>query len=126
VLVAILYEIMGVVIAWIVKQVFWVPHRFRFGLLVAGGWGNYGEFELSPLFFYSMFIFHCDLIADIPTSVIMSITGAAPFSGTSDQTLAVAYVSAFILVFFVSFTDPLYWCSRAPTIILLSRLRCSH
>jgi len=66
------------------------------------------------------------LASDGLTSVIMSITGATPFSGTSDQTLAVAYVSAFILVFFVSFTDPLYWCSRAPTITLLSRLRCSH
>ncbi|KAF7983571.1 hypothetical protein HWV62_21168 [Athelia sp. TMB] len=68
VLVGILYEIIGIVIAW-------------FGILVAGGWGNYG---------------------DIPTSVIMSITGAAPFNGTADQTLSVAYISAFILVFFMT------------------------
>lgn len=80
VLVAVIYEVIGVGIAWIVKQIFWVPHRFRYGVLVAGGWGNYG---------------------DIPTSVVMSITGAAPFSGTTDQTLSVAYVSAFILVFMV-------------------------
>lgn len=64
-----------------IKQFFWVPHRFRYGILVAGGWANVG---------------------DIPTSVLMSITGAAPFNGTSDQTLSVAYVSAFILVFCVS------------------------
>ena len=32
----------------------------------------------------------------------MSITASAPFAGTQDQSLAVAYVSAFILVFFVS------------------------
>lgn len=81
VLVAILYEIIGIVIALTVKRIFWVPHRFRYGVLVAGGWGNYG---------------------DIPTSVVMSIAGAAPFNGTTDQTLSVAYVSAFILVFFVS------------------------
>jgi len=87
VLVAVLYEAIGVAIAWVVKQVFWVPHRFRFGILVAGGWGNYG---------------------DIPTSVVMSITGAAPFNGTTDQTLAVAYLSAFVLVFFVSFADLVY------------------
>ena len=86
-LVAILYEMIGVLIAWVVKQVFWVPHRFRFGILVAGGWGNYG---------------------DIPTSVVMSITGSAPFNGSSDQTLAVAYISAFILVFFVSFVELVY------------------
>lgn len=39
----------------------------------------------------------------IATSVIMSVTGAAPFMGIEDQTLAVAYISAFILVFMVIF-----------------------
>ncbi|KIM78632.1 hypothetical protein PILCRDRAFT_793364 [Piloderma croceum F 1598] len=81
VLVALSYEIIGIAMAWIVQQIFWVPHRFRFGILVAGGWGNYG---------------------DIPTNVIMFITGAAPFNGTSDQTLSVAYISAFLLVFFIT------------------------
>lgn len=80
VLVAVIYEALGMLLAWIVGQIFWVPHQFRFGILVAGGWANIG---------------------DIPTSVIMSITGAAPFQGTTDQTLAVAYISAFILVFLV-------------------------
>ncbi|KAK7051074.1 Protein M3 [Paramarasmius palmivorus] len=74
-LVAFLYGAIGIGFAWITKQFFWVPHRFRYGILVAGGWGNTG---------------------DIPTSVIMSLTSAAPFAGT--QTLAVAYISAFVLV----------------------------
>lgn len=69
-------------------------NSFRYGVLVAGGWGNYG---------------------DIPTSVIMSITGAAPFNGTVDQTLSVAYISAFILVFYVS---QFYFCPP-PTILTL-------
>jgi auxin efflux carrier family protein len=47
---------------------------------VAGVWGNYG---------------------DVPTAVIMSITAAAPFNGTEDQNLAVAYIAAFVLVFMV-------------------------
>lgn len=81
VLVAVLYEVIGIIIAWCVKQVFWVPHRFRYGILVAGGWGNVG---------------------DIPTSVVMSITAVAPFGGASDQTLSVAYLSVFLLVFFLS------------------------
>ncbi|KAF9457144.1 auxin efflux carrier transmembrane protein [Collybia nuda] len=81
VLVAVLYEVMGIMVAWMVKQFFWVPHRFRYGILVAGGWGNVG---------------------DIPTSVIMSITGASPFDSEKDQTLAVAYISAFILVFMIT------------------------
>jgi auxin efflux carrier family protein len=33
----------------------------------------------------------------------MSITAVAPFGGASDQTLSVAYLSVFLLVFFVSF-----------------------
>lgn len=37
----------------------------------------------------------------LATAVIMSITGAAPFQGIEDQNLAVAYISAFILVFLV-------------------------
>lgn len=40
---AFIYEGMGLLLAWIVKQFFWVPHRFRYGILVAGGWGNYAD-----------------------------------------------------------------------------------
>ncbi|KAJ7606659.1 auxin efflux carrier [Roridomyces roridus] len=82
VLVAMIYEGMGIAQAWLVSQFFWVPHRFRWGILVAGGWGNYG---------------------DIPTAVVMSITGAAPFNGTADQTLSVAYIAGFILVYMITF-----------------------
>ncbi|KAJ7042178.1 auxin efflux carrier transmembrane protein [Mycena alexandri] len=82
VLVALLYEGMGMVLAWLVSQFFWVPHRFRWGILVAGGWGNYG---------------------DIPVAVIMSVTGAAPFNGLVDQTLSVAYISGFLLVYMITF-----------------------
>ncbi|KAJ7158124.1 auxin efflux carrier transmembrane protein [Mycena filopes] len=82
VLVALVYEGMGIVLAWLVSQFFWVPHRFRWGILVAGGWGNYG---------------------DIPTAVVMSITGSAPFNGGVDQTLSVAYIAGFILVYMITF-----------------------
>ncbi|KAF9218916.1 hypothetical protein BS17DRAFT_477470 [Gyrodon lividus] len=79
--VALLYEAIGITISWIIKQLFWVPHRFRHGILVAGGWGNVG---------------------DIPTSVLMSITASAPFNGIEDQNLAVAYISVFMLVFIIT------------------------
>ena len=36
------------------------------------------------------------------TAVLLSLTGNAPFQGTQDQNLAVAYISIFILVFTVS------------------------
>ncbi|KAF8132747.1 auxin efflux carrier [Boletus edulis] len=81
ILVALLYQAIGIVMSWIIKQSFWVPHRFRYGILVAGGWGNVG---------------------DIPNSVMLSLTAAAPFNGTSDQNLAVAYIAVFVLIFTIT------------------------
>ncbi|KAF9445655.1 hypothetical protein P691DRAFT_709983 [Macrolepiota fuliginosa MF-IS2] len=81
VLIAVLYEALGLAFAWITKRFFWVPHRFRYGILIAGGWGNVG---------------------DLPTAVILSITGSAPFLGASDQNLSVAYISVFLLVFTIT------------------------
>ncbi|KAI0791877.1 auxin efflux carrier [Abortiporus biennis] len=78
IIIAIIYTVLGIVFAWIIKQFFWVPHRFRYGFLMAGGWANYG---------------------DIPTSVVMSLTAAAPFGQPGQQDLAVAYIAAFILIF---------------------------
>ncbi|KAG5653756.1 hypothetical protein H0H81_010843 [Sphagnurus paluster] len=43
VVVALVYEGLGILMAWTIKQFFWVPHRFRYGILVAGGWGNVGD-----------------------------------------------------------------------------------
>ena len=45
-LVAFLYEAIGLAQAWIVKQFFWVPHRFRHGILVAGAFGNVGDLRM--------------------------------------------------------------------------------
>ncbi|KAJ7474712.1 auxin efflux carrier transmembrane protein [Mycena latifolia] len=82
VLIAVIYQGIGIAIAWLTKQFFWVPHRFRWGILAAGGWGNYG---------------------DIPTSIAISITGALPFNGASDQTLSVAYISGLSLFYMITF-----------------------
>ncbi|KAG7448832.1 uncharacterized protein BT62DRAFT_992790 [Guyanagaster necrorhizus] len=66
------YQFMGTGSYWVIEQFFWVPHRFRYGMLAAA------------------------------MAVIMSITGAAPFNGEADQDLAVAYVSALILYYMIS------------------------
>ncbi|KAG1814665.1 uncharacterized protein BJ212DRAFT_1300462 [Suillus subaureus] len=68
VLVALIYMLIGMTLSWIIKQLFWVPHRFRHGILVAGGWANIG---------------------DVPISVALSIMASAPFNGTDDENLAV-------------------------------------
>ncbi|EJD04592.1 uncharacterized protein FOMMEDRAFT_107402 [Fomitiporia mediterranea MF3/22] len=79
--VAFLYEAIGLFLAWSTKWFFWVPHRFRYGILCAGTISNY---------------------SDIPTAVITSITANIPFNPATDQTISVAYVAGFILVFFIS------------------------
>ena len=43
VLILTLYQLYGFFLAFFIKQIFWVPHRFRHGIYVAAGWGNYGE-----------------------------------------------------------------------------------
>jgi auxin efflux carrier family protein len=102
-----LYEVIGILYAWIIKQFFWVPHQFRYGILVAGGWANVGDIRESiyyiPDLYFGTHSFYWFDFANVATSVIMSVTGAAPFNGTSDQNLSVAYISAFILVFLVNF-----------------------
>ncbi|KAI5980939.1 auxin efflux carrier [Pisolithus albus] len=81
VLVALSYEAIGIALSWLIKQIFWVPHRFRYGIIIAGGWANVG---------------------DIPTSVVMTLMASSPFNGTQDENLAVAYLAAFLLVFCVT------------------------
>jgi hypothetical protein len=58
---------------------------------------------VSPHIIFRTYFWHWFDFANVATSVIMSVTGAAPFNGTSDQNLSVAYISAFILVFLVNF-----------------------
>ena len=43
------------------------------------------------------------LLVLIATAVVMSVTASAPFGGQKDVDLGIAYVSAFILIFWVSF-----------------------
>ncbi|KAF9218915.1 hypothetical protein BS17DRAFT_719315 [Gyrodon lividus] len=80
-LIAFLYEGIGVTISWTIKQLFWVPHRFRYGILAAGAFGNTG---------------------DIPTSVVLGVMASAPFNGTEDENLGVGYVTVFMLVMTIS------------------------
>ncbi|TFK97673.1 auxin efflux carrier [Pterulicium gracile] len=77
VLVAVIYQILGISSAWLVRHLFWTPHRFRYGILIAGGWGNTG---------------------DIPTAVITAVTASAPFAGPKDSGLSVAYISTLMLI----------------------------
>jgi predicted permease len=43
------YGIVGAAMAWIIRLCFWVPHRFRYGILAAGGWGNWGDIRMCTV-----------------------------------------------------------------------------
>jgi auxin efflux carrier family protein len=47
-LVALIYEALGILLAYIIRTFFWVPHRFRNGILIAGGWSNWGDIRTLP------------------------------------------------------------------------------
>lgn len=42
-LVALLYHLIGAFFGLVAKYCFWVPHRFRYGVIVAGAFGNVGD-----------------------------------------------------------------------------------
>ncbi|GAA6043965.1 hypothetical protein JCM8097_004894 [Rhodosporidiobolus ruineniae] len=65
----------------LIRSLFPTPRNFRYGILAAAIWSNWG---------------------DLPTSVVQTICASAPFSGQADADLAVAYVSIFILVFYIT------------------------
>ncbi|EJT98992.1 auxin efflux carrier [Dacryopinax primogenitus] len=81
VLVALLYQVIGFVFAYVIRIVFYVPPRFQRGILVAGAWSNWG---------------------DVPVAVLTSITSQAPFNPSTDSTLAVAYIAPFLLVYTIT------------------------
>ena len=57
VLVALIYMLIGFAIAWVIKLSFWIPHRFRYGILVAGGWANLGDIrKLNELAVYFQYL----------------------------------------------------------------------
>jgi predicted permease len=40
IVIAIIYMAIGFALSLFIKQFFWVPYRFRYGILVAGGWAS--------------------------------------------------------------------------------------
>jgi auxin efflux carrier family protein len=93
--IGLLYGIAGAAMAWIIRLLFWVPHRFRYGIL-----GRHTYVYPCHLSFQSR------VISLLATAIAMGITASAPFNGVEDENLAIAYVSALILIFLVRFLSP--------------------
>ncbi|KAG1741689.1 auxin efflux carrier [Suillus lakei] len=87
IVIAITYMVMGFTLSLIIKQFFWVPYRFRYGLIVAGGWAS-----------------SCDITISVMTDIMASL----PFDGVHDQDLAIAYTGAFCAILYVT----MFTCGR--------------
>lgn len=87
IVIAIIYMAFGFALSLFIKQFFWVPYRFRYGILVAGGWAS-----------------SCDITISVMTDIMASL----PFGGVHDQDLAVAYVGAFCVIFYLT----IFMCGR--------------
>ncbi|GAA5823082.1 hypothetical protein JCM11251_007479 [Rhodosporidiobolus azoricus] len=64
-----------------IRLLFPTPRNFRWGLLAASIWSNWG---------------------DLPTAVVQTICASAPFNGQEDSDRAIAYVALYILVFYIT------------------------
>ncbi|KAL1413270.1 Protein M3 [Vanrija albida] len=82
VLVAVMYEILGLLCAWVVREIAWVPKDFRWGILVMGVVSNWGN---------------------LPTAVVQTMAKEAPFDPAVDVDLGVAYIAIFVLVMNTTF-----------------------
>ncbi|ORY75966.1 auxin efflux carrier [Leucosporidium creatinivorum] len=80
-LVGIVYMLVSALFGVLIRIALPTPRNFRWGLLASAIWANWG---------------------DVPTSIVQSVCLSAPFAGQADADLAVAYVSIFILLFYLT------------------------
>ncbi|BGP34061.1 Protein M3 [Rhodotorula toruloides] len=80
-LVGFVYIIISLLLGVLVRVTFRTPRNFRWGILAAATWSNWG---------------------DLPTSVVQTVCASAPFAGVQDSNLAIAYVAIFILIFYIT------------------------
>ncbi|KAL7412069.1 membrane transport protein-domain-containing protein [Mrakia frigida] len=76
------YEVTGLVMALIVREFFWVPKEFQWGILIMGAFSNW---------------------ANLPTAVTQSVALGPPFNPATDPDLGVGFVAVFILIYNVTF-----------------------
>ncbi|WVW78207.1 hypothetical protein I302_100158 [Kwoniella bestiolae CBS 10118] len=81
IMVAIIYQFIGLLFAWITRELFYVPKDFHHGILVLGMLSNWGN---------------------LPTAVVQTLAKGSPFDPSTDVELGVAYIAVFVLVMTVT------------------------
>jgi len=92
-----LHQLYGLALGLVIKQLLWLPHRFRYGIYMAAGWGNYGDVRQSN----TRYCLVCTSKPCPATATIMGIMTTAPFRGQEDVNLGVAYISVVVMFFVV-------------------------
>ncbi|WVN85983.1 uncharacterized protein L203_101141 [Cryptococcus depauperatus CBS 7841] len=80
--VAVMYQALGLFFAWLIREIFYVPIDFRWGILIAGVISNWGN---------------------LPTAVVQTMAQDAPFNSDTDVDLGVAYIAIFIFIMNTTF-----------------------
>ncbi|WWC68162.1 uncharacterized protein I206_102085 [Kwoniella pini CBS 10737] len=81
IMVAIIYQFIGLLFALITRELFYVPKDFQHGILVMGMLSNWGN---------------------LPTAVVQTLAKGSPFDPDTDVELGVAYIAVFVLVMTVT------------------------
>ncbi|WVW87150.1 hypothetical protein I302_109207 [Kwoniella bestiolae CBS 10118] len=82
VIVAVMYQMLGLIFAWIIRELFYVPIDFRWGILVSGLTSNWGN---------------------LPTAIVQTMAKESPFNPAVDVDLGVAYIAIFIFIMNTTF-----------------------
>ncbi|KAL7411983.1 auxin efflux carrier [Mrakia frigida] len=86
-LTAFFYQITGLLMGLIVREIFWVPKEFHWGILIMSSLSNWGN---------------------LPTAIVQSVAAGEPFDSATDPTLGVGFVAVFILCYNLSFFTGVY------------------
>ncbi|KAL8292621.1 hypothetical protein RQP46_001233 [Phenoliferia psychrophenolica] len=81
-MVALLCQALGLSIAVVIRELFYVPAEFQWGILLLGMISNWGN---------------------LPTAIVQSVATESPFDPATDPSLGIAYIAIFILIMSLSF-----------------------
>lgn len=85
---AIIYQLLGLIGSLIIRELFYVPRDFRWGVLVLGIISNWGKLQ-----FIDIGVFGVLMSGNLPTAVVQTMAKEPPFDPATDVDLGVAYIA---------------------------------
>lgn len=103
-MVAVMYECLGGLCGLVVRELFYVPKDFRWGILVVSvhSWcsadGKMGVVSNWGAYCTSRGLRRSNSPGNLPTAIVQTMAKEPPFDPSTDVDLGVAYISIFILM----------------------------